>query len=205
MKSYVTSNYEENIMPRLFIEVMNAGSEELKNRPHRIVLDMAIACRVDMVDLSVPVTNELLKMLNRHEGVTEEEIVREAILNSPNIKPEKFGKVNQVLGPENKAEMYFLSTKGFGSAASLFYPWEMGRIEYKLGGGYVVIPSSVHEVLVFPDDGITMKDAEDLSRFIKSVNEDKSCISPDEILSWAPYHYSDGVFETLESYLLRKR
>lgn len=205
MKSYVTSNYEENIMPRLFIEVMNAGSEELKNRPHRIVLDMAIACRVDMVDHSVPVTNELLKMLNRHEGVTEEEIVREAILNAPNIKPVKFGKVNQVLGTKNKAEMYFVSTNGFGSAASLFYPWEMGRIEYRLGGGYVVIPSSVHEVLVFPDDGITMKDAEDLSRFIKSVNEDKSCISPDEILSWVPYHYSDGVFETLESYLLRKR
>lgn len=202
MKNYVTSNYEENIMPRLFIEVMNAGSEELKSRPHRIILDVAIACRVDMVDHSVPVTNEMLK---EYEGVTSEEIVREAILNSPNIKPEKFGKVNQVLGPENKAKMYFLSTKGFGSATSLFYPWEMGRIEYKLGGGYVVIPSSVHEVLVFPDDGITMKDAEDLSRFIKSVNEDKSCISPDEILSWVPYHYSDGVFETLESYLLGKR
>ena len=205
MKSYMTSNYEENIMPRLFIEVMNAVREELKSRPHRIVLDMAIACRVDMVNHSVPVTNELLKMLNRHEGVTEEEIVREAILNAPNIKPVKFGKVNQVLGTKNKAEMYFVSTNGFGSAASLFYPWEMGRIEYRLGGGYVVIPSSVHEVLVFPDDGITMKDAEDLSRFIKSVNEDKSCISPDEILSWVPYHYSDGVFETLESYLLRKR
>ena len=205
MKSYVTSKYEENIMPRLFIEVMNAGSEELKNRPHRIVLDMAIACRVDMVDHSVPVTNELLKMLNRHEGVTEEEIVREAILNAPNIKPIKFGKVNQVLGSKNKAEMYFVSTNGFGSASSLFYPWEMGRIEYRLGGGYVVIPSSVHEVLVFPDDGITMKDAKDLSDFIKSVNGDKSCISPDEILSWVPYHYSDGVFETLESYLLRKR
>lgn len=201
----MTSNYEENIMPRLFIEVMNAGREELKSRPHRIVLDMAIACRVNMVNHSVPVTNELLKMLNRHEGVTEEEIVREAILNAPNIKPVKFGKVNQVLGTKNKAEMYFVSTNGFGSAASLFYPWEMGRIEYRLGGGYVVIPSSVHEVLVFPDDGITMKDAEDLSRFIKSVNEDKSCISPDEILSWVPYHYSDGVFETLESYLLRKR
>lgn len=201
MKSYITSNYEENIMPRLFIEVMNAGSEELKSRPHRIVLDMAIACRVDMVDHSVPVTNEMLK---EYEGVTAEEIVREAILNSPNIKPEKFGKVNQVLGSENKAEMYFLSTKGFGSAASLFYPWEMGRIEYRLGGGYVVIPSSVHEVLVFPDDEITMENAKNLSSFIRSVNEDKSCISPDEILSWVPYHYSDGVFETLESYLLRK-
>lgn len=205
MKNYVTSSYEKNIMPGLFIEVMNAGSEELKDRPHRVILDMAIACRLDLVTHSVPVTNELLEILKRHEGVTEEEIIREAILNSPNIKPEKFGRVNQVLGQKYKAEMYFVSTQGFGYASSLFYPGEMDRIEYRLCGGYVIIPSSVHEVLVFPDDGITMKDAKDLSDFIKSVNGDKSCISPDEILSWVPYHYSDGVFETLESYLLRKR
>lgn len=179
----------------MFIEVINAGSIELANRPHVVVggTDIAIACRLRVGEASIPVTSDLV------EGRLPEEVIMEATLSSPSINPvflSKCGKINDI-------EMYILSTDGLEYASSLFYPGEMRMLEKKLGEGYIVIPSSIHEFLIIPDsDAIS---ADNLAQIIKDVNGDKSLIKPEEILSYIPYHYADGVFEAFASYTERKK
>lgn len=202
MEKYKTSIYENDIMPRLFIEVLNAGDESLKSRPYRPVYDMAIACRLDMHGHSVPVTNDMLM----EYGIPADELIREAILNSPVLNPPAFFSVTEFTGvADNRVGMHVLTTKGVCRAASLFYPGEMERTEYKMGGGYIIIPSSVCEFLIMPDDDVTLEDAKELSEFIKETNGDESCVSYEEILSDTPYHYANGVFEPLESYVMHQK
>lgn len=188
------NDYEANIMPCLFIEVMSADSEELSNRPHRKVFDMAIACRVEKDGESVPVTNAMAK----EYGVSLDEIVREAMLNSQRIKPAVLTKVE--FGDGSDFPMWVVSNQArFCGAAVLFYPGMMKRIEKKIGSGYIVIPSSIHEFIIVPDNENI--DMDGLAGIISSVNGDESFISPEEVLSGTPYHYAGGVFERLDSYL----
>lgn len=190
-------DYEADIMHRLFIEVMSADSEELSSRPHRKVFDMAIACRMEKDRKRIPVTNAMAK----EYGVSPDEIVREAMLDSQNIRPAVLAKAE--FGDGSNFPMWVVSNQArFCGAAALFYPGMMKRIEKKIGSGYILIPSSVHEFIIVSDS--EKIDADNLAGIISSVNGDGSCISPEEVLLGTPYHYADGVFERLDSYLAEK-
>lgn len=75
--------------------------------------------------------------------------------------------------------------KVFG-AGTILYPGMKEKIESILGD-FIVIPSSVHEVLVIP----TTEDVEQITSIINEVNT--TCVCEDEILADRPYKLiSDG-------------
>lgn len=80
-----------------------------------------------------------------------------------------------------------LKTFGAGSIASDFV---MEKVAEKIGDGFYIIPSSVHEVLVLPNFGMP---EEDIVQMIREVNEEM--VDPKDVLSNNLYQYRlvDGV------------
>lgn len=76
--------------------------------------------------------------------------------------------------------------KGINGAAVLLYPGCLARLEEQCAGGYYILPSSIHEVLVLPDEDQIYGSG--LQNMVQEVN--KNCVQPDEILSDHVYHYS---------------
>lgn len=71
-------------------------------------------------------------------------------------------------------------------SAVLLYPELLKKIGERFGGGYYVIPSSIHEVLLLKDTGEDRSEA--LNAMIREVNE--THVAPEERLSDHVYYYS---------------
>ncbi len=77
------------------------------------------------------------------------------------------------------------NSKNFFGAAALFYDGLMEFIAGMIGGSYYVLPSSVNELILLPDDGET--DPECLAALVRDVN--RTVVRPDEWLSDNVYYY----------------
>lgn len=82
--------------------------------------------------------------------------------------------------------MYVLTNESkLNGAAVLFYPEVQEKIAEQLGGDYFVLPSSVHEVLIVPDQGIL--EYQELKDMVNDVNN--THVPPDEVLTGEVYSY----------------
>lgn len=82
--------------------------------------------------------------------------------------------------------MYVLTNESkLNGAAVLFYPEIQEKIAEQLGGDYFVLPSSVHEVLIVPDQGIL--EYQELKDLVNDVNNTQ--VPPDEVLTGEVYSY----------------
>lgn len=82
--------------------------------------------------------------------------------------------------------MYVLTNESkLNGAAVLFYPEVQEKIAEQLGGDYFVLPSSVHEVLIVPDQGIL--EYQELKDMVNDVNNTQ--VPPDEVLTGEVYSY----------------
>ena len=130
------------------------------------------------------------KALAESWGLTEDEVIDEAIKNSKadfiiedmlEIMARKMGITVDELSnyvPTEGPKMYVVSSKdlAYGSIAAVL---NGNKLKKKFPNGYSVIPSSVHEVLVVPaDNGLTEGE---LNCLVGSVNETE--VTPEEVLS----------------------
>lgn len=78
-------------------------------------------------------------------------------------------------------------------AAVMFYPEFMDQVAKELGGDIFILPSSVHEVLIFPDDG--NMSAQELKEMVTSINATE--VAPSDRLADNVYHYDaqEKIFE----------
>lgn len=82
---------------------------------------------------------------------------------------------------------YVLSNKvNINGAITLFYPGMLGRLEKKFPGGFYLIPSSIHEMLLLAESEET--EVRELNQMVCEVNE--SHVAPEEVLSDHVYYYS---------------
>ncbi len=56
-------------------------------------------------------------------------------------------------------------------------------------GNYYILPSSIHETIVVPDDGNTKR--QDLEAMVKAVNQNQ--VAPEERLTNSVYHYDTKI------------
>lgn len=87
---------------------------------------------------------------------------------------------------EADSMIYVLSNSDrvFGAAA-LLYAGALKKLTKRLNKNLIILPSSVHEVLLVPDDGVTKKDF--FKNMVKEVND--SQVDPEERLSYNVYYY----------------
>lgn len=213
-------NYEV-MKEKLSVEVISAEANEelLAKVPHDRIEDLAVVYRFIMESnedgrASILVNNDLIERM----GVTHEQLRADALENSPEIRPVVIQGMNEVMkemmGPEayemfgipdDTEEMMFIATvpdKNSG-AGVLAYQDFMDQAAEKIGGDFYVIPSSIHEILLVPDNGEVQ--AEGLKEMVQEVNATE--VSPEEKLSDNVYHYDskEHIFELAEKFEARQQ
>lgn len=211
----------ENMKEKLSVEVISAdaNADLLANVPHDRMEDLAVVYRFVMESsedgrASILVTNNLMDRME----VSHEQLRADALENSPEIRPAVIQGMNEVMkemmGPEayemfgipdDTEEMMFIATvpdKNSG-AGVLAYQDFMDQAAEKIGGDFFILPSSIHEILLVPDDG--QKGADELKAMVMDVNATQ--VSPEERLSDNVYHYDskEHIFELAEKFEARQQ
>lgn len=175
-----------------------ANKKELADVPHRNFMDLSVIYHV-IFDMGKDRVSSA-KVTNAHMNtweVTEEELWAAALENSSKRNPLSLKGLSDTLcedfdapGPVPQVPIDILTNKDkmFG-AAVLLYPDIKELFAEKYGKNVWIIPSSVHEVLVYYDEA----DAEELKEMIQTVNENE--VLPQEVLSDHPYKF---LYETRE-------
>lgn len=153
--------------------------------------------------MGIRITKELAE---KQWHISGEEICRMAEINSPRLFPPQIKRLDSILlaylerglgkgiVPQDIREvleqnpMYILQNEQrINGAAVMAYEGLLTRIYEKLGGGFYIIPSSIHELLLMPD---TKRINEEMVRkTIFQINREH--VEPEERLSDSLYHY-DG-------------
>ena len=115
-------------------------------------------------------------------------------------------EVYEVFGIPDDAEekMYVATVPDKNSGAGVIaYQDFMDQAAERVGGDFFVLPSSINEILLVPDNGDMTADA--LRDMVKDVNAKE--VSPEERLSDNVYHYDskDHVFELAEKFEARQQ
>ncbi|MBQ4425065.1 MAG: hypothetical protein II882_04955 [Lachnospiraceae bacterium] len=209
------SDYEA-MKPKLMMEVIpQKGNEDrLANIPYQKVEDMALIYRLDMGEnsggkMTSVITNQQLAAF----GITAEQLHQDALENVPVTHPASLRSMREVMAdmmgmePEEpmpgEPTMLVATVEGaFMGASVIQYPGFMEQAAEKIGGDFFVLPSSIHEVLLIPDDGSA--DYHELAAMVQTINETQ--VAPAERLSDNVYHYDkeDKVFELAEKTAGRK-
>ena len=208
------------VKDHLFIRVSDAKENEsfLKNAPHKEVDGLAVSYHIAFegrqgLEASTPVTFQMKEMY----GVTAEQLHADALESSQRLYPVKFASMAQIMSqmmgiePDMAADMMppmegpqlmvLTNEQGMHGAGAMFYPDQLETIAQQMGTDFFVLPSSVHEVLILPDDG--SQDLESLQFMVREIN--RSEVAPEDRLSDFVYHYDaqDHVLERAETFAER--
>lgn len=202
-KSFDVRGFEkyENIYPKIRGKLINTekNRELLQSIPHRDFLDLSLVYRVDMGEssagaLNLCIRDSHLKMWGIGEGELFE-AVREYMEHTDDILFENMeDMIRRLLGEDireviqSTKPVYILSTKGhIYGAVYMLSEGIMERIADALEGDFTIIPSSIHELILLPDESGRIC-TEHLEAMIREVNRTE--LLPSEMLSCHAYHYS---------------
>ncbi len=205
----------------LAMEVVSAerNADILDTVPHKNMEDMAIVYRFVVAQDNaetgtILVTND---MLDRY-GITPEQLHADAMKNAPEVRPMEIKGMGEVLAqqmgvedlevlglniPPEQEQMYVASVKGnVHGAGVLAYEDFMDKAAERAGGSFFILPSSIHEVWIIPDNGNF--DLHSLENMVKEVNA--TTVDPVDKLTDNVYHYDAEakVFELGEKFVERQ-
>jgi len=209
----------EKLREKLAIEVVSseANKDLLLTIPHQTLEDMAVVYRFVLNSdedgrASILVTNQILD----HMGVTPEQLHADALENSPIIRPLVIKGMSEVMAemmgaeqaemmgivpvaPED--EQMFVATvpDKVNGAGVLAYQDFMDQAAERAGGDFFILPSSIHEILIVPDNG--KMNLKELETIVKEVNETQ--VAPADKLTDSVYHYDskEKIFELGEKFV----
>lgn len=155
---------------------------------------------------TVLITNAMMEQF----GVTKEQLHADAMENAQEIRPADFrtmaavmaemmGMPEEMMADMAPPPMYVATNQDkVHGAAVMFYTDFMDQAAKELGGDIFILPSSVHEVLILPDDG--NMDAQELKEMVTSINASE--VSPEDRLTDSVYHYDaqERIFELGEKF-----
>lgn len=206
----------EQVKRHLFIRVCDARENEtfLSMSPHKETDGLAVSYHIAFeglsgVQASTSITDKMLEMY----GVTAEQLHADALENSERMFPAVYKSMAEVMmgiAPEMTVDadmmppmgesplMVLTNDQGVYGAGTLFYPGQMEEIAAHMESDFFILPSSVHEVLILPDDGQT--DYRDLQIMVQQINEAE--VASTDRLSDRVYHYdvSDHLLEKAETF-----
>jgi hypothetical protein len=165
------------VKDRLILHVEKGTEEE--GYPSRQFYDMRIRYRIVMKDGESVLLNDTL--LNRYD-LLEEELYGRALKNCMERYPLCWYEIG-----ENG--MVMVKADGLKHGAGvMFYPSFRHEAEERMNGGYYILPSSVHEILIMPERNRPL--GMDLNSLVVRVNE--ACVLAEDRLSEMAYHVEKG-------------
>lgn len=181
------------VQDHIFVRVLNMdkNKELLKDIPHRAWNDLAVFCELIVMEKpdgssgSIKVSNNILKML----GLSEDEMFNMAYENTHNdgFSVNPIANLHPLLALLTSDEVPMLvctNKKGVKGANFILFGDQLKMISDQMGGGnFVILPSSIHEVICIPDN-------EEDSFFIDMVKDvNRTSVEPEEVLSDTSYRY----------------
>jgi len=202
----------------LYVSVVgdNANREFLENAPHIDILDMSVVARLDLGSSSVGSQSVIVseKLLD-HFGVSKEELFKAALENSQKIRPvtatSLAGAIGQAIivskGSAEEEPLVPLTvvTNEFtqNGAVAALYPGFMEKMAEQLGESFYVFPSSIHELLLLPEEAGTAAGLQGMKDLVASINAET--VLPEDKLTDNVYHFDaeKKVFEFADTYEAR--
>lgn len=193
----------------LFFRLINFGQNRqlLEKVPHVKILDLALVyyLMIDRDEEKIGSMRTSYEMF-RHFGWDTEEMCQEVLANTVKLFPKKVTPLSQLLRricgvveeePEDSFEdvlrglardglpLVLTNTGGINGATALAYPDLLREIAEEIGFNLFLLPSSIHEFMVLPDNGDYP--LEELEQMLVAVN--RSSVEPEEMLSDHVYYY----------------
>lgn len=197
-----TENFDESIFTdfekakhRIVMKLINheKNKELLRKIPHVPYLDLAIvfvclAGELEKEYASILIHNHHMEFWNM-DLFSLYEIAKE---NSPKLLPHHFENMEDYLTQycdwvpnEEQIPMYLLTNRlKIHGASVILYQGLLEQISKELNSSFIVIPSSIHEVLIVPVSN--KKELQYYSGMVLEVNATQ--LAPDEILSSHAYY-----------------
>ena len=190
--------FRRKVFMRLINKERNSG--QLENVPYKDFMDLAIVYYYSVnldgdTQGTLLISNAHLELL----GVSEEELHQAAESNCQRYQPAKVRCMQDLLydlGHKVGVEIYeakecypymfvLTNTKGMFGAVSMTCDLELECFAKRIGKGFYILPSSVHEVILVPEN----KDfsIEYFAGMVKEINETQ--LDPTEVLSDSIYFY----------------
>lgn len=210
-KAEVLSGFD-NIKDKLVFKLIQAETnlELLADIPNIRFLDLAIVFYLLLDKSEIGQMTALIR--NSHLdiwGTTEEEVYRLAKINTPRLLPAKIKSMKEVMleilaaqfeevvesdilselleDMPDKSPLYvFTNQQGVNGAGCILYEDCLAEFAQKHNSDIIILPSSVHEVLLAADRGDMVY--EDLEEMVKHIN--REAVPEEEVLSNRIYRYS---------------
>ncbi len=202
----------------LAIEIVSADRNRstLETVPHKEIEDMAVVFRFIISEGPLSGTGSILvtnQMLDSY-GITAAQLHEDALKNAPEIRPLVIEGMAEVLAkqmgvedlemlgfniPPEQEQMFVASVEGnVHGAGVIAYQNFMDQAAERAGGSFYILPSSIHEVLIIPDNG--KFDTASLEQMVREVNA--TTVDITEQLTDSVYHYDaeTKVFELAEKF-----
>ena len=193
VEEIISGDYvRKNVVPRLVS--LAANKRYLTDKPYKTFLDMAIIYSVNVTELigkemeraDVVITKPLLEKI----GMSVEELDVCAMKNLV-WETDKFDFWDMTV-ISNKSRLY--------GASCILSDKFLQQIREAKGGDFIILPSSVHECIVFDHMEDAADKADELVEMVKSINS--TAVSPEEKLTDNAYVYADGKVTFLKDYLV---
>ena len=158
-------------------------------------MDLAITCVYDMSDPEYP--DCMIQIRNEHLqiwGISAEQIMRDAMTATEENSEILFQPLVRVLKNDLKCRdgeipetpLYLLTNQSrMYGAICIALPDVTEHIAQNLNSDYFIIPSSIHECLILPDDGVYR--TSELNQMVSDINQTN--VEDQEVLSDHVYLY----------------
>ena len=197
----------EQVKGRLAFRLLSKerNKETLENYVYKEFLDLAaivtFCAEIDEQGVkAIRVTHDLAELWN----VSKEEILQAAEENTESLFPVRMEPIldtlcrvadisrddlpEEVLAEEDSPQIMVLTNYlGVNGATVLLYDSFLQQVYEKLGGKFIILPCSIHEVIVMPS--ASAPHAADSQKMVEQIN--RSAVKEEEILSDSVYLY-DG-------------
>ncbi len=184
----------------LYLKAVNRerNAEMLQNVPHMDFLDLALVPyvliqKIKKAKASVIIHNDILQYWH----VSKKQIIADAMRNMIEHYGYKLIPMREILKdilrdtelvrvPETEEKMFVLLSPGMQYGAALMaVDTVMKKVADQLRSDFIILPSSIHELIVVPAD--IDKDQDELNELVKSVNE--TSVQEEDVLSDHAYCY----------------
>lgn len=195
------------------IQLLNTerSSHYLEGKVHLEVEDLSVIYRLNM-ELrdgrkgSCVVSEAMMRLM----GLDEKELYDLAMEKAPINSPYRIKSITEMLEEMTNEEVFpscplmvLTNDEAIYGASVIMYPNVLEHCSTVMNGDFYVIPSSVHECLLKPDnDNVSL---EELKAIVKEVNDTQ--LSPEDLLSYSVYHYDykEKIFEIADKYEARMK
>ena len=184
-----------------FLPVINAASNQslLKTMPHIPWLDLAIVFYLYIQEnedgiMTAAIYDHHIKTW----GITVDDLYRQSLINTPSLFPPSISSMSCILESLDPGHLhydpslpdtpfYVLTNKnGINGAACILYKDTIKNFAEGMDRNILILPSSIHEVLLLPDDELVSYN--DLAHLVTFINQTE--VPAQDRLSNQVYRYS---------------